>query len=223
MDLTPAQLRDAKARLALAALTPRSAASPICARLHFHAPSFLRPPSSPPVLTRLCSFPRVAPSPPPRSVTGEFPELITGGYPREQQGPNHLQAEGAQGDRLITFSTTWLKTDHKSLVHMGLAACTRIGTCAVVNSAIRHTTLLPANIAQLDFGSYGYKYSCFPTKKLQIRTFMTCLHFMDSKWCHTNIFMTFKYQAIWKTCLTGRFPFTRRFRDLRACEWKVLK
>lgn len=172
MDLTPAQVRDVKARLALSALTPRSATLPICARLHFRAPSFLRPPSSPPVLTWLFSFPRVAPPPPyPRSVTGEFPELITGGYPREQQGPNHLQAEGVQGDGLITFSTAWLKTAHKSLVHMGLAACTRIGMCAVVNSAIRHTTLLPANIAQLDF---KYKYSCFPTKKLQIRIFMTC-------------------------------------------------
>lgn len=41
----------------------------------------------------------------PRSVTGEFPELITGGYPRVQRGPAHLQAEGAREGCLITFSS----------------------------------------------------------------------------------------------------------------------
>lgn len=60
------------------------------------------------------------------SVTGEFPELITGGYPRVQRGPAHLQAEGAGEGCLITFSTAWLKTAHKSLVHMGLCTHTRI-------------------------------------------------------------------------------------------------
>lgn len=74
-----------------------------------------------------------------RSVTGEFPELITGGYPRVQWGPAHLQAKGAREGCLITFSTAWLKTAHKSLVHMGL--CTR--TCVTVSDwAISHSHML---------------------------------------------------------------------------------
>ena len=40
-----------------------------------------------------------------RSVTGEFPELITGGSPRVQRGQAHLQAERAREGCLITFST----------------------------------------------------------------------------------------------------------------------
>lgn len=44
------------------------------------------------------------PLPHSRSVTGEFPELITGGYPRVQRGAAHLQAEGAREGCLITFS-----------------------------------------------------------------------------------------------------------------------
>lgn len=36
-----------------------------------------------------------SPSPRLRSVTGEFPELITRGYPRVQRGPAHLQAQGS--------------------------------------------------------------------------------------------------------------------------------
>lgn len=102
------------------------------------------------------------------SVTGEFPELIIGGYPREQEGPNHLQAEWVRGDCLMMFSSAWLKTAHKSLAHMGLAIRTCMGTCTVVNAAVRHTTLLDANIAQLNLGSYGYQYSGFPQRNCKL-------------------------------------------------------
>lgn len=59
-----------------------------------------------PLLMSLAYFPHPPPPlPPSPSVTGEFPELITGDYPRVQRGPAHLQAEGAREGCLITFST----------------------------------------------------------------------------------------------------------------------
>lgn len=132
-----------------------------------------------------------------RSVTGEFPELITGGSPRVQQGPNHLHAEGVRGDCLITFSTAWLKTAHKSLVHMGLATGACMGTCTVVNTAIKHNYITSRHYT----ASFGCQFSHYPTKKLQILIFMKCLQFIElirnctkEGVCHTNILMTFKYQ-----------------------------
>lgn len=169
MNLNLAQVCGGKRRQALAVLAMRPVSLPICVRLHFHASFFLCQPFSPPALARLCSFLHVAaPSLYLRSVTGEFPELITGRNPGEQQGPNHLQVEGLQRDRLITFSTAWLKTAHKSLVHVDLAACTCIGTCTLVNAAIVDTTLFHANTAQLNLGSYGNQYSCFPQRNCKL-------------------------------------------------------
>lgn len=121
---------------------------------HFlHPPTSLTPctfsPSLLPSLSPLCLFicllvtlslhplfSSLPPSPQSSSVTGEFPELITGGYPRVQRGPAHLQAKGAREGCLITFSTAWLKTAHKSLVHRGLCARTRMYTHTHTQSQI---------------------------------------------------------------------------------------
>lgn len=74
---------------------------------HPRPPSPSPPPSSP--VSLLSVYLSACYPPPPhtqsRSVTGEFPELITGGYSRVQRGPAHLQAEGAREGCLITFST----------------------------------------------------------------------------------------------------------------------
>lgn len=114
-----------------------------------------------------------------------------------QQGPNHLHAEGVRGDCLITFSTAWLKTAHKSLVHMGLATGACMGTCTVVNTAIKHNYITSRHYT----ASFGCQFSHYPTKKLQIWIFMKCLQFIEliinctkEGVCHTNILMTFKYQ-----------------------------
>lgn len=128
-----------------------------------------------------------------RSVTGEFPELITGGAPRVQQGLNHLHAEGVQGDCLITFSTTWLKTAHKSLVHMGLATCVRMVTCTVVNTAIKGTTILHVDIMRCHLGTCRDQYSYYPTKKnCKLWTKFTIYRLYRKIYNHE---MTFKYRV----------------------------
>lgn len=94
-----------------------------------------------PLFMSLAYFPHPPPPlPASPSVTGEFPELITGDYPRVQRGPAHLQAEGAREGCLITFSTAWLKTAHKSLVHIGL--CARTSICTHTRKPNTHTHTL---------------------------------------------------------------------------------
>lgn len=167
VNLNLAQVCGGKSRLALAMLC-----TPPLPRFFFPLPTFLASCSCTTPLFPACHSP-----PHHRSVTGEFPELITGGYPGEQQGSNHLQAEGVQGECLITFSTAWLKTAHKSLVHMVLATRTCMDTCTVVNTAIRYST----QTLHINLGSYEYQYSCFPQRNFRASIFMTCLHFIDSK------------------------------------------
>lgn len=87
---------------------------------------------------------------------------------RRAAGSESFAGRGVQRDHLITFSTAWLKTAHKSFVHVGLATCTCMGTCTVVNTAIVDTTLFHANTAQLNLGSYGYQYSCFPQRNCKL-------------------------------------------------------
>lgn len=128
-----------------------------------------------------------------------------------QQGPNHLHAEGVRGDCLITFSTAWLKTAHKSLVHMGLATGACMGTCTVVNTAIKHNYITSRHYT----ASFGCQFSHYPTKKLHILIFMTCLQFIElirnctkEGVCHTNILTSLKYQYGHdaQRCLTDRSP-----------------